>query len=166
MTCWPVPGLSSLASGLLVCIYWSTSANIDHIPDLAADIGLIRLDLAAQFRFKGLRTHRQTNAVIHEPRRLLCDAKIPCDLIAADSVLTVRNKPHGRKPLIKTNRRLFKDRAVLNRELLSRVFVAALPPTLIGQIENVVEPAGWAFNTIGPTDIEQMRSPHRDQRNT
>src|SRR5439155_27196538 len=62
-----------------------------HIPRFAADKSLVRLDLisrTAEFE-NGFVFHGNTNAMHHEPSRLLRDAYRSCDLVAAHTVLAV-----------------------------------------------------------------------------
>src|SRR5215471_3640467 len=59
-----------------------------HVPRKSADVGLVRFDFAAQFVERTI-LHCKTDAMQHEPRRLLSDAEIACDFIATDAVLAI-----------------------------------------------------------------------------
>src|SRR6267142_4207480 len=72
--------------------------------------------------YKVLVMHCETNAVHHEPCRLLSDAQSPGDFIGTDSVLGVHNEPNGNHPLVHAKCGILEDRTNLNGEL----FLAAL----------------------------------------
>jgi hypothetical protein len=65
---------------------------------------------------------RTANAVHHVPRRLLRDAESTPDFVGANSVLGVHDQPHADHPLIHAERRVLKDRAHLDGELLLAPF--------------------------------------------
>src|SRR5260370_40212408 len=63
----------------------------------------------------------ETNAVHHEPSRLLSEAKSASHFVGANPVLGIHNQPNGNHPLIHAERGILKDRAHLDSELLLAV---------------------------------------------
>ena len=61
---------------------------------------------------------RVPDTVQHEPCGLLGDLQCPSNFVGTDSLLAVRQHPHGTQPLIQTYGGVLKDRADLDRELL------------------------------------------------
>ena len=132
----------------------TTLANAQvHVASLAADEGLIRFNLrptlAAQLH-QGTALHCETDAVEHEPCRLLSDAQSPSEFTGANAVLGGSNDPHSGKPLFKSEWRVLKDGAYLDAELLSGVLVLALPKTPSSNELHFLASAGGAGNPIRP----------------
>src|SRR5271166_3188506 len=73
--------------------------------------------------------HAKTDAMQHEPSGLLRDAQSAVNLPRANAVLAVRNHPHHRQPLLKTERRFLKNGSSLDAELRLRMAGLALPVT-------------------------------------
>src|SRR6266404_111418 len=92
--------------------------------------------LAAPTNLHGLfGVHRKANAVHHVPGRFLRDAESACNLIGTDTVLAVRQHPHGYHPLVHAERRILKNRADFDGEL----FLASLAePNLPRRDEGVL----------------------------
>src|ERR1035438_8448613 len=61
-------------------------AVLVHVPRLAADVGFVNLDFAAQFATVVFVLHREANPVEHEPRGLLSDPKRPMQFPRTDAV--------------------------------------------------------------------------------
>jgi hypothetical protein len=111
-----------------------------HVSGLAADESFINLDLATEFIESAL-LHRKTNAMEHKPRGFLSDSKTSMNFIATDTILATDDQPRGGKPLLKRNRRIFKDSASLQRESRACVFRIALPDAILSEVTDVVRPA-------------------------
>jgi hypothetical protein len=127
-----------------------------HEASLATDEGFIhfnRRTVAAELH-KRLCLHCETNAVQHEPSRLLSHTERPTDLVGTDSVLAVGNHPNGEQPLVERKRRILKDSPDLGRELSFGVDALALPLALILEEHDIFASAGGAGNdTVRPTDL-------------
>jgi len=126
-----------------------------HVAGEPADKGFVNLDLSAQFS-SVLILQGEPDAVQHEPRGFLSDAKIAGDFIGTDSVLTVRNHPHCHKPLIEANRRIFKDSPDLNRELAVMMDALALPLPLISKEASTGATASRADHFTMPSSGNQV----------
>ncbi len=124
-----------------------------HVAGLAADEGLVSLDLAAVTADLQQRAvlHGETNAVKHEPCRLLSDAERPCNLARGHPIFCRSDEPHSGKPLIQTERGILKDRSDLDRELLAAVFILAFPQPTGGNELHFLATAGRTDNPIRPT---------------
>lgn len=70
-----------------------------HVASLAADKGLIHLDIAVEL-LEATRLHGESDAMQHEPRGLLRDPECPRQLMRADPVLGVGGQPDGGEPLV------------------------------------------------------------------
>src|SRR5687767_6186057 len=99
---------------------------------------------------------REAQPVRHEPRGLLGDANGPSNLARTDAVLCVHQQPQSGQPLVKSERRIFKDSPGLERELRGRVFTVALPRPRFSQVDNTV---GFALGTydfaIRPSKVDK-----------
>jgi hypothetical protein len=120
-----------------------------HIARLAADEGLIHFYLAAQLAAV-LALMSEAHAVEHEPRGFLRNIERASYFVAADTVLSVRDEPNARKPLVETQGRILKDRTDLDRELALRMPCAALPSELILKEAYFGTAAGGAYHAIRP----------------
>ena len=79
-----------------------------------------------------------------------------CNLVGADAVLAVGDHPHGRQPLVQTERRILEDRPGLERELPLRVLGLALP-ALARLVEvDAVAAAGRARDAVRPAASDQI----------
>lgn len=127
-----------------------------HVPGLAADVGLIDLDGAAQL-LEAAGLHGEPDSVQHEPRRLLRDPERPPQLVGADSILGVGDEPDGRKPLVQPERGILEDRPELDRVLLLAGF--ALPKTARRQVAVLDAATARADRTIGPAQVgDELRA--------
>jgi len=120
-----------------------------HIAGLAADEGFVDLNLAAQLTAP-LALLSKSDPVKHKPRGLLGDAQGAGDLARANAVLAIQDEPHCGKPLIKAERRVFKDSPDLDGELPFSVMHAALPAQLILEEANILATAGRASDAVLP----------------
>lgn len=93
---------------------------------------------------------RKPDAVIEEPRTLLCDPERAVNLVAADTILAVHDQPHGHHPLVETDRRVFHDRASLRGELTRIMLRAALPTVVLREKDDLVTSATWARYAFRP----------------
>ncbi len=90
-----------------------------HESSRATNKGFVYFDFAvraAQFH-KVLVVHRKSNAVHHEPSRLLRNAQSACDFIGTDAIFAVHNQPHRNHPLIHAERGILKDGSDFDGEL-------------------------------------------------
>src|SRR5271168_838493 len=71
--------------------------------------------------------HRQTDAVKHEPSRLLSNTDSAGNFVGTDAVLAIRNHPNGDEPLVEGNWRVLENGADLGTELLAGMIGLALP---------------------------------------
>ena len=125
-----------------------------HIAGLAADKSLVRLDLAREQR-SGVVVHGHTDAMEHEPSRLLSYAKGTGHLSGANSILAVADNPESAHPLIESERGILEDRSNLETELF---FAAGAEPDLAGFDEGVLlRTAAKAGNsTVREAKIERV----------
>ena len=123
-----------------------------HVARLAADVGFVHFDVAAQFAAAVVLVflHGETNALEHEPCGLLRDADSASDFVRADAVLRVGDHPHARQPLIQAERGVLENRAGLEGELSLRVTGLALP-SVAGLVEiDRLRPALGALDPVRP----------------
>jgi hypothetical protein len=102
-----------------------------HVLGFSTDVCLVNFDRARHL-CERLRKHCFTNAVEHEPRRLLRDKKRPSQFVTRNTVLAIGDQPHGGEPLVETDRGILKDGTDLDRELL---FATLAPPNTAVFIE-------------------------------
>lgn len=117
---------------------------------LAADPRLISLHGTREGVIEALDFHSEPDAMIHEPCRLLSHAERAGHLVGADAFLAGRHHPHSREPLIKADRRVFKDGPDLDTELL---FAAVAAPDSTGHDEmdsRAPTPIARAHNAVRP----------------
>ena len=122
-----------------------------HVTRFATDESFVYFDVTGHLLHKRSGLHGKSDAVVHEPRGFLSDAKRTRNFVAADSVFTIHDQPYGSQPLIQTKRRILKDGANLNGELSLLVGALALPFVLLRQKGYVFAPACRTLNAIGPS---------------
>lgn len=127
-----------------------------HVAGEAADVSLIRFDLAAHFLLERTRLHRNADAVNHEPSGLLRDADSAVDFVRTDAVLAVRHHPNCHEPLVQTEGRVLEDGSDLDAELTARVCALTLPLALIRQKGNVRASARRADDAVRPAAGNQV----------
>lgn len=88
-----------------------------HIAGGATDEGFIGFHRACHFVDAAL-VLRVSNAVEHEPCRLLSDLQRSGDFVRGNTVLAVRQHPHRAEPFVQANGAILEDRTDLDRELL------------------------------------------------
>jgi len=99
------------------------------VPFLAADVGFVTLDEAAQFS-QVPTAARFAEPMEHEPGGLLGDANFLGELHRADALAGRHQQIHGVEPLVQGDMAAFHDRARANREVLATevtAVVTALP---------------------------------------
>jgi len=123
-----------------------------HVSRLAADKGFICFYFAATPADLEQRAvlHGETDAMEHEPCRLLSDAQSAGQLAGRNAILAVGDNPDGGKPLLKSKGRIFEDGAHLGGELASRVRTLALPLVLLRKEGYIVPPASRADDAVLP----------------
>jgi hypothetical protein len=115
-----------------------------HVPGFAADECFIYFDFATEF-IEPAFLHRKTNAMEHEPSGLLGNAESTMDFVATDTVLATDNQPRCGKPLLKRDRRIFKDGASLEGEGGPLMSGIAFPYPLFGK---PAQPLGATLRTL------------------
>src|SRR6266478_3279628 len=128
-----------------------------HISRSAADESFVYLNFAPVAAHLENRTvlHRKTDAVKHEPCRLLSDAKSAANLIGTDTVFAVGNHPNSDKPFVERKRRILKDSSDLDGELLARMLRFAFPHKAGRDKAHVLATASRALNSSGPAPRHQ-----------
>src|SRR5260370_2473072 len=126
-----------------------------HVACFATDESFIRLDFGAwatEFH-NGIVCHRTANAMEHKPCRLLCDSQCTVNLPRANPVLCIDDHPNCGHPLIKTERRIFKDSSYFDSELLFATLAVPEQPCLDERM--FVMAATWAQDvSIWPAKID------------
>lgn len=120
-----------------------------HVARFTADEGLIDFHFACQLATV-LALLGESDSVQHEPRSFLSDTQRPCNFATADAVLAIQDKPHCRKPLIETQRRVLKNGSDLDGELTPGMPFTALPPQLVLEETNPSASALRAGDPILP----------------
>jgi hypothetical protein len=125
-----------------------------HVARLAADERFIGLNFATKHSSR-IFVHGFTDAMHHEPSRLLSNANGPRYLAGANSVLAVADHPESAHPLIESKRRILKDSSDLESELF--LALGAKPDT--SRFDKRV-PLGAAARTLDyavrPTKVERI----------
>ena len=124
---------------------------------IAANERLIHFDRAgtAQRPLHRVRLHCLTRPVKHEPSGLLSDADGPCDLVAANAVLAVRQHPHDHHPLVEFDGGILKDRSDLEAELLVAAVAHPDPPGLDERV--LFRPAARArHQSVRPPEVDRV----------
>lgn len=112
---------------------------------------------AAELASEGFVLHGESDAVQHEPCRLLSDPDSPRHLIAADTVAAVDQHPDSGEPLIKRDGGILKDGSYFGGELPLGVDALALPLPLILEEHHVFASAGWTGDfAIGPAESDHV----------
>jgi hypothetical protein len=122
-----------------------------HITSLAADERFIDFNVTRHLFEKRSALHRETDAMVHEPRSLLRDAKRAGDLVTANAVFAVHDHPHSREPLVEAQGAILENGSNLDRELTALVCALTLPLPLLRQKCHVCAATGWADNAVGPS---------------
>src|SRR2546425_12964395 len=76
----------------------------------------------------------ESNPMHHEPSGFLGHAEIATDFVTADAVLAVHEKPHGGKPFVQADRRVFENCRGLQREAGLIMLAVALPDARVFKI--------------------------------
>lgn len=128
-----------------------------HEAGFTADQGFIGFDFPRQF-VRLLALEGQARTLQHEPCRLLGYSHGTVDFIGRNAVLAVRNQPDYRKPLIKADRRVFKDRASLKAELTFGMMAGTLPAPRCRIKGDLLAFTDWACYTVRPTLSDHPRN--------
>src|SRR5580692_6005708 len=121
----------------------------------ATNESFVHFDLAigtAKFH-KQAGLHRQPDAVKHEPRRLLSDAKSAGHFVRANAILAVGNHPNSDEPLVQRKPRILKDSPNFDRELPFGMDALALPLALILKEYGILAATGGACDAIRPAEF-------------
>jgi hypothetical protein len=73
-----------------------------------------------------------------------------------NAILAVSHLPHSQKPLIQTDRRVFKDRPDLDGELSFGMASLALPEAPRRQKTDLLGTSDWTHDAIFPAPIRQI----------
>lgn len=119
-----------------------------HVGLLPADVGFIHFNgtVAAADPQDAIRLEGQSDAVQHEPGRLLADLDRPRDLVAAHPVLAVCDHPHRCEPLAQWDRRILHDGSDFDGEFALGVMAGTLPGPALGVEADTFRTASWANN--------------------
>jgi hypothetical protein len=99
--------------------------------------------------------HRQADAVEHEPRGLLSDAKGAANFVGANTVLAVGNHPNRHQPLVERQSGVLKDGPDFDGELALGVDTLTLPLTLILEEHHILAATGRAdHNPVRPAQLD------------
>lgn len=104
-----------------------------HVASFATNVSLIYFDLSAsasELAAVEVILQSESQPLKHEPCRLLRDAERPVNLHTGNAVPAINQHPKCRHPLVKAQRRIFKDRAYLHRELFLARFAEPYPARL------------------------------------
>ncbi len=125
-----------------------------HVPGLAADEGFVCLNLAGELD-AGILMHDLTDAVKHEPCRLLSDADAAVHLVARDAILASANHPDSHHPLIEPQGGILENGSDFDAELL--LASVAHPDTPSLDEGMLLRPATWASNlTVWEPKVERV----------
>jgi hypothetical protein len=133
-------------------VAYASPAMFVHEAGLSADVGFVRFTGPAHL-INGTVVHRQADALQHEPRGLLRNTNRAMQFIRANAVLAVSGEPHGREPLVQTDRRIFKDRSDLGGKLLLWMCRAAFPDLRVLKERHLVRTAARAGHTFRPANL-------------
>src|ERR1017187_1974731 len=129
-----------------------------HETRLAADEGFIYFNFATQL-VERFALCGKADAVEHEPSRLLSDAQCSVQFVGTDTVLAVQQHPNCREPLLKRDRRVFKDGTCLQRKARFRVIGVAFPQAVLGKVANLLRPTFRALHlAVCPAEINHKLS--------
>ncbi len=132
----------------------ASAAILMHVARLSADVGLVRFASAAHLRNASF-LHCEADALQHKPRGLLRHAKRAMQFVRANAIFAVGREPHGGKPLIQTNRRIFKDRPDLGGKLLLRMWGAAFPNLRVFKERHLVRITARTTHDLWPADADK-----------
>jgi hypothetical protein len=129
-----------------------------HVRELSTDERFIGFDLAGKLSRFVCRGHAKGDAdsVIHEPSGFLRDLDSPVDLVRTHAIFEVHNLPHGKHPLIQTQRRVFEDRSSLRGKLSQGVLAATLPAVVLGLEYNPCASATRTGDAVRPAMSNQV----------
>lgn len=123
-----------------------------HVSSLAANVGFVNFDFAAQFvERSGL--HRLADSVQNKPCALLSHAKRARQFAGTNAVLRVGNEPDRSHPSIEADRRIFHDAANLDAKLFLTGF--AFPKAAGRKIRDFAAFAVRALNAVRPAKLHQ-----------
>jgi hypothetical protein len=130
-----------------------------HVASFAADEGFVNLDFPREIPSGEIVLHSQTDAMKHEPRRLLSDLYGAVEFPGRNPITVAGDHPHCGKPLIEAKRRIFKDRPELDRELSFRMPSLALEHAARSDEADILGAASRAdWNPIAPALRGQIRN--------
>ena len=125
-----------------------------HVASFTADERFIGFDFARQFAAVLSILHCQPNSMEHKPSGLLSNSQGTAEFPGANTLLRSCNHPYGGEPLIKTNSRILKQGASLERELLPTL--GALPDTSSLQEHRLVRFAMRTDDAFGPARVRRL----------
>src|SRR5438094_534157 len=80
------------------CILYIGVRMFVVVASLKVDVGLVCFNRPARFSTEKASLHCESDALQHEPSRLLRNANASVKLIRANAVLAIHGEPHRRKP--------------------------------------------------------------------
>src|SRR5579883_1161677 len=119
----------------------------------SADVGFVGFNRAEQLPASLL--HGLANPMVHEPRCLLGDADLLCELDRGDSLAAGRKKVYRNKPFSQRDFALAKNRARLDGEvaLASRATIPTVAEAVDGHV-----PAVWAVVPVAKPHLLEERT--------
>src|SRR3990167_3054117 len=126
-----------------------------HVSRLAADVSLVNFNFAAELSAR-LTLQRKTNALKHEPSRLLANSSGATDFVTRNAILAVCQHPHRKQPLVESDWRILENATGLNAELRVIVSSLALPDAARLNKANVSRATARADDTVRPTPRHEI----------
>lgn len=123
-----------------------------HIGSRTADKRFIGLYGAVQF-LKRASLNRNADAMQNEPCAFLSNADGAVNLVAANAVFGVQDKPDGREPLAHRDRAVLKDCADLNAELVVPGAILTNPKAARLDLPEILALAARALDAIRPAHL-------------
>jgi hypothetical protein len=141
---------------------WASSLNFlspfcgVHVSRLASDEAFVDFNFSIE-QPAALRLKAKADAREHEPCSLLTNPQIACNLVAADSVLAIREQPNSREPFIKAERGILENSPYFYRELALWMLDGALPYLAFRNVPRLTLAASWAgYDAIRPAPRYQV----------
>src|SRR5579871_1165080 len=140
--------LTNVAPGL--ALHGALLASFVHVPRLAADVSFVDLNFTAKLAARLLILHSQPDAVEHKPCSLLGDADSTVEFPGGNTIPVAGDHPHGREPLVQTERGILEDGPKLDAELGFKMPRLALPDATGSDESYVCRATRRAYDSVRP----------------
>jgi hypothetical protein len=130
------------------------AASLVHVPHRTADESFVGFNLASGTADlpEVLFLESQSNALQHEPCRLLSNVQRSAKFVRADAVLAIDQHPYSSHPLIQAKSGVFKDGSHFDGELFLAAFAEPNQARLDERV--FIAPAPWAGDyAIRPAQV-------------